>query len=99
MVGLTNSDGCRPPIVQIDNRPGQFDSRFSGTFGRRLAIRAAKVDPQKLKNKLQRHQSGVWLASTGEFARWWFIPGPEPSTSVIAFRLLESETLWFLVRF
>ncbi len=62
-------------------------------------IASPKVDPQKLKKKLQGHQSGVWLGSAGEFARWFFIPGPAQNKSVIAFRLLESETLWFLIRF
>ena len=62
-------------------------------------IARPKIDPQKLEKSVQGHQSGVWVASAGELARWWFIPGPEPNKSVISFRLLESKTLWFLVRF
>ncbi len=51
-------------------------------------IASPKVDPRKLEKKLQGSLSGVWPASTGELARWWFVRGPEPNKSVIAFRLL-----------
>jgi hypothetical protein len=58
-----------------------------------------KLDPMKLQSQLTGQQTGTWIAEDGEFARWWYVAGPKPDQSVIAFRLLKSDALWFFIRF
>jgi len=62
-------------------------------------LASPKLDPVKLQSKLTGQQTGTWIAQDGEFARWWYVAGPKSDQSVVAFRLLKSDALWFFVRF
>jgi hypothetical protein len=57
-----------------------------------------RLDPKKLTARLM-SQPHIWHTKTGEFALWWFVPGPEPRQSAVVIQLLGVDTLWFVVRF
>ena len=81
----------------------------AGIHYRERNIRAAlpgsvheRVTQPALFRRLQLQPSphGKWNSNEGsKFGSWWFLPGPEPMDSVAIINLLDSDELWFLVRF
>ncbi len=58
------------------------------------------VEPGALSHETFAISAHEWRTTDGEIlGYYWFLPGSEPSDSITIFHLLDSDELWFIVKF